>query len=302
MQRIIPNVWLDDTADEAAAFYTGIFGGSIIRSDRYNDIGKEIHGHKAGDTLTIELLLDGTRIILLNGGPEFAINPSVSLSVIRSTEDEIHDIWDELIDGGKVLMKLDEYPFSELYGWARDRYGMSWQLSLGDNARSEMIPSMLFTQQNAGQAEDALNYYASVFPDSTVGMLARYEEDSEPNEPGTVMYGEATILGQKIVAMDSALPHDYVFNEGVSLLIECDDQAEIDLYWNQLSADPAAEQCGWLKDKFGVSWQIVPTRLNDMLQNGTPEQIERVTNCFMAMKKFDIAELERAYRLEYRAM
>lgn len=296
MQRIIPNLWLNDTADEAAAYYTSIFGGSIIRSDRYSDAGKEIHGHKAGDTLTIELLLDGTRIILLNGGPEFSINPSVSLSVTRDTEDEIHDIWDALVDGGKVLMKLDEYPFNELYGWVQDRYGMSWQLSLGDNARSEMIPSLLFTQQNAGQAEDALTFYASVFPDSTVGTLARYEEGSEPNEPGTIMYGEAMILGQKIIAMDSALSHEYTFNEGVSLLIECDDQAEIDLYWNQLSANPAAEQCGWLKDAFGVSWQIVPTRLNDMLQNGTPEQVEAVTNSFMAMKKFDIAELEKAYK------
>jgi predicted 3-demethylubiquinone-9 3-methyltransferase (glyoxalase superfamily) len=95
--------------------------------------------------------------------------------------------------------------------------------------------------------------------------------------------------------MDSAHKHDFAFNEAVSLLVQCDSQAEIDDYWGKLSAVPEAEQCGWLKDKYGVSWQIAPTAMEEMMSQGTPEQIERVTQAFLPMKKFDLAKLQAAY-------
>lgn len=95
--------------------------------------------------------------------------------------------------------------------------------------------------------------------------------------------------------MDSSAKHEFTFNEAVSLIVHCDTQQDIDHYWKKLSAVPEAEQCGWCKDKFGVSWQIVPTAMNEMMASGTPEQVARVTKAFMQMKKFDIDTLQRAY-------
>ena len=95
--------------------------------------------------------------------------------------------------------------------------------------------------------------------------------------------------------MDSAYEHNFAFNEAISFLVSCDTQAEIDRYWKALSAVPEAEQCGWLKDKYGLSWQIVPTLMNEMMSKGSGEQIARVTEAFLKMKKFDIESLKRAY-------
>src|SRR5687768_7364227 len=101
--------------------------------------------------------------------------------------------------------------------------------------------------------------------------------------------------GQWFAGMDSAHEHHFKFNEAVSLMVNCDTQQEIDYYWQKLSAVPQAEQCDWLKDKYGLSWQIVPTELDEMMRSGTPEQTARVTQAFLKMKKFNLAELRRAY-------
>jgi predicted 3-demethylubiquinone-9 3-methyltransferase (glyoxalase superfamily) len=116
----------------------------------------------------------------------------------------------------------------------------------------------------------------------------------EPNKEGTVMHGVVTLAGQDFFAMDSAKEHNFKFNEAISFIVNCEDQKEIDYYWDKLSAVPEAEQCGWLKDKFGVSWQIVPTAMNKMMAGGDKARMDRVTKAFLKMKKFDIAELERA--------
>jgi predicted 3-demethylubiquinone-9 3-methyltransferase (glyoxalase superfamily) len=96
-------------------------------------------------------------------------------------------------------------------------------------------------------------------------------------------------------AMESAHNHEFAFNEAVSFLVRCEDQGEIDYYWDKLSAVPEAEQCGWLKDKYGLSWQIAPTRMDEMMRSATPEQMERLTRAFLPMKKFNLAALEKAY-------
>jgi predicted 3-demethylubiquinone-9 3-methyltransferase (glyoxalase superfamily) len=108
------------------------------------------------------------------------------------------------------------------------------------------------------------------------------------------MFAEFMLEGQWFTAMDSGHMHAFDFNEAVSLVVHCEDQAEVDFYWEKLSAVPEAEQCGWLKDKYGVSWQIVPRDMDEYMQ-GTPEQIDRVTQAFLPMKKFDLAALRRAY-------
>lgn len=120
-------------------------------------------------------------------------------------------------------------------------------------------------------------------------------EGEEPDQAGTVRHLYLDLNGFKMAAMDSAREHNFGFNEAISLMVGCDTQEEIDFLWSELSAVPESEQCGWLKDRFGVSWQIVPTSMEKLLSGGTEEQVARVTQAFMQMKKFDIAELERAY-------
>jgi len=156
----------------------------------------------------------------------------------------------------------------------------------------------LFAGKNTNNAETAREFYLSVFKNAQPGTVARYEQDTGPAKKGSLMFSDLQLEGQWLAMMDSGVEHDVEFNEAVSLLVNCETQEEIDYYWEKLSAVPEAEQCGWLKDKFGVSWQITPSVMNDMLENGTPEQIERVTQAFLKMKKFDLAELEAAFTAE----
>jgi predicted 3-demethylubiquinone-9 3-methyltransferase (glyoxalase superfamily) len=213
----------------------------------------------------------------------------------NSTE-EVDDFWSKLA-GGKALMPLDSYPFSKRYGWTEDRYGLSWQIMhAGDRGVTQRItPTLMYVGDVAGKAEEAVNFYASVFPNSKVGDIDRYGKEEEPNKEGTVRHAELSLNGYQLAAMDSARENDFGFNEAISIMAHCEDQKEIDRYWDALSAVPESEQCGWLKDKFGVSWQILPTSLDEMMANGTQEQIDRVTQAFLPMKKFDLAELEKAY-------
>jgi predicted 3-demethylubiquinone-9 3-methyltransferase (glyoxalase superfamily) len=117
----------------------------------------------------------------------------------------------------------------------------------------------------------------------------------EPDREGTIMFADFMLENQWFAATDSAHQHGFGFNEAISLLVRCETQAEIDEYWGKLSASPEDEQCGWLKDRFGVSWQISPTELDRMMSEGSPEQVARVTHTFLPMKKLDLAELQRAY-------
>jgi predicted 3-demethylubiquinone-9 3-methyltransferase (glyoxalase superfamily) len=126
-------------------------------------------------------------------------------------------------------------------------------------------------------------------------MTARYPEGMEPDKEGTIMFAEFSLLNTWFAGMDSAREHTFTFNEAISLVIPCQTQDEIDYYWEQLSADPNAEACGWLKDQFGLSWQVWPTAIGEMMTNGTREQIDRLTQAFLPMKKFDIATLQKAY-------
>ena len=240
----------------------------------------------------------------ISAGPLFKFNPSVSFFVNfdpsrdQDARNNLDRMWERLSEGGTALMPLDKYPFSERFGWVQDKYGLSWQLILTDPEGEErpfIVPSLMFVGEVVGRAEEAINHYLSVFKNSKMGEIARYGAEQEPDQEGTVMFADFMLEGQWFAAMDSAHEHNFAFNEAISFLVDCDSQEEIDYYWERLSAVPEAEQCGWLKDKFGVSWQISSTALSEMLTNGTREQIDRVTQAFLPMKKFDLAELEKAY-------
>ncbi len=233
----------------------------------------------------------------ISAGPRFRFDPSVSFRVDCATVEEVDQLWAALAQGGTPLMPLDSYPFSDRYGWTADRYGLSWQIMhAGDREVGQRItPSLMFVGDVCGKAEEAITFYASVLPESRVGDIRRYGAGQEPDVAGTVKHASFSLAGQEFAAMDSAHDHDFGFNEAVSLMVSCDTQEEIDAYWDRLSAVPEAEQCGWLRDRYGVSWQVVPAAMDAMLTTGTAEQRARVTAAFLGMKKFDLAALQRAY-------
>src|SRR5262249_31311376 len=127
-----------------------------------------------------------------------------------------------------------------------------------------------------------------------VDSVLRYEDNEAQDKAGTMKHTSFTLEGQTFAAMDSAHEHAFAFNEAISLMVHCDTQEEIDYYWDKLTAVPEAEQCGWLKDKFGISWQIVPTAMNEIFKEKDEKKIARVTEAFLKMKKFDIAKLREA--------
>jgi len=296
MQTIIPNLWFNDRVEEAVEFYTTTFAhGSKGYIARYADAGKEIHGHNAGDVLTANFTIEDMEFVIINGGPLFKPNPSISFTVNCASNDELDQLWQALSEGGEVLMELGTYPFSDYYGWVNDKFGVSWQLIIRSEQKHKIVPSLMYTKDQAGKAEEAINFYASVFPDSHIDAVTHYGPGMEPDTAEMVAHADLTIMGQSLIAQESAREHSFAFNEGVSLQITFDTQEEIDEYWAKLSADPEAEACGWLRDKYGVSWQVVPRVMDEMMQNATPEQMERVMAAYMPMKKFDIATLEAAY-------
>jgi predicted 3-demethylubiquinone-9 3-methyltransferase (glyoxalase superfamily) len=297
MQKIIPHLWFSDTAEEAVDFYLSVFGeGSVVNTTHYPDAGFEIHHMPKGTVLTVTFDLCGHRFMALNGGPVFTFTPAISFMVHCTSADEVDGLWALLSEGGTALMPLDAYPFSSRYGWIQDKYGVSWQLIYTEGAeKRSIVPSLMYVGDQAGRAEEAIMFYTSLFPDSAVGEIARYGAGQEPDKEGTVMYANFTLAGQTFAAMDSAQAHAFTFNEALSLLVECEDQQEIDRLWEMLSASKDAEQCGWLKDRFGVSWQIVPRGMDAMLNNEDATKAEKAMNAMLQMKKIDIQTLKDAF-------
>jgi predicted 3-demethylubiquinone-9 3-methyltransferase (glyoxalase superfamily) len=291
MQSITPHLWFDSEAGEAAELYVSVLDGSDIVSVR------TLHDTPSGDSDLVSFVLAGQPFMAISAGPHFRFNPSVSFRIDCETADEVDALWSRLGEGGQVLMPLDAYPFSPRYGWLQDRYGLSWQVmhAAGREVTQRIVPTLMFVGSVCGRAEEAIGLYTSIFDGAMVGEPMRYGSGEEPDVEGTLRYAAFTLDGMQFAAMDSARGHDFAFNEAISLVVPCDTQEQIDRRWELLSAVPEAEQCGWLKDRFGLSWQIVPSAMQRMLRDADGEQLARVTRAFLGMRKFDLAALEDAY-------
>ncbi|MDF2592369.1 MAG: hypothetical protein K0S75_1835 [Clostridia bacterium] len=290
MQRIVPHLWYDKEAKEAATFYISLFDQSKLLN--VSVIGDT----PSGDTEIVNFELAGQKFAAISAGPYFKLNPSISLMVACDSAEEVNRIWAALSEDGMEMMPLGEYPFSKWYGWIQDRYGLSWQLMLVDGGQTtqKITPHLLFSNAVCGKTEEAMRYYSEVFEDSGVGLISRYGEGEAISSMAKVNYAAFKLGGMAFSAADNAYDADFNFNEAFSLIVNCEDQREIDYFWDRLSAVPEAEQCGWIKDKFGVSWQIVPSNFDEVLLNGSKDEIQRVTEAFLKMKKFDLEALERA--------
>ena len=296
---ITPHLWFDTQAREAAGFYCSVFPDSRIGSV------VQLRDTPSGDCDVVSFDLGGQPFMAISAGPLFKFNPSVSFMVNfdpgrdPQAREHLDALWAALGDGGKALMPLDAYPFSPRYGWVEDRFGLSWQLILTDPAgdpRPFIMPALMFTGDVCGQAEAAGTFYRSVFDDSQAGQLAPYPAGMTPNREGSVMFSDFRLGETWFVAMDNAYDHGFGFNEAVSFIVRCRDQAEIDRYWARLSSVPEAEQCGWCKDRFGLSWQITPLVLDEIMTSGDAATVDRVTRAFLPMRKLDVAGIEKAAR------
>jgi predicted 3-demethylubiquinone-9 3-methyltransferase (glyoxalase superfamily) len=290
MQKIIPHLWYDKQAKEAVELYVTLFSNSKIKSLNV------IKDTPSGDCDMLSFTLAGQDFMAISAGPYFKLNPAVSFFVVFENEQEIKAVWDKLIVGGKALMEYNTYPWAQKYGWLQDKFGLSWQLSFSDNHKLEqkITPMLMFTKTVAGKAKEALGYYTSVFSNSKIDMVVPYAE-GEGDSEDFVKHSRFSLAGQNFMAMDSSAGHEFTFNEAVSFVVECEDQKEIDYYWEKLSAVKESEQCGWVKDKFGVSWQIVPKVMQELMSSKDKERTARVTKAFLKMKKFDIQALKDAF-------
>ena len=290
MQKITPFLWFDNNAEEAIQFYTSLFANSKIGSlARYGEAGPG----KKGTVMTGGFQLAGSEFMALNGGPLFKFTPAVSFFVHCRTEQEVDALWKQLADGGTILMELDKYPFSQKYGWVADRFGLSWQLML-TGTEQKIFPFLMFVGQQNGKAEEAMRFYGSVFRNSRTLTLQRYGKGG-PQPEEAVVHGRLLLDGEEFIVMDGGLDHHFTFTEATSFFVSCKTQEEVDEFWEKLSAVGEKGQCGWLKDKYGVSWQIVPTVLGEMLRDPDPAKARRVTVAMLQMKKLNIARLQEAY-------
>ncbi len=290
MQKIHPFLWYDTQAEEATNLYLSIFKDSKLGLvSRYGDAGP---GPK-GTVMTTGFRLGGRDFAALNGGPLFKFTPAASLFVNCETREEVDVAWNTLAQGGTVMMPLAKYPFSEWFGWVGDRYGLNWQLHLAGQ-KQEVNPFFLFVGSQKGRAEEAMKFYTSVFRNSGIQRIERYG-NVEGETEGTVMHGVFTLEGLTFMAMDSSRGHNFTFNESFSLVVNCDTQEEVDSLWETFSREGGESQCGWVRDKFGIWWQIVPKVLENLLHGGDAEKSKNVMKALLQMKKLDIGKLQEAY-------
>jgi predicted 3-demethylubiquinone-9 3-methyltransferase (glyoxalase superfamily) len=296
MQKITPFLWFDDNAEEAVNFYTSIFENSKLGTiARYDEAGSVASGRPNGSVMTAAFQLNGQDFVALNGGPHFKFSESISFFVYCESDEKIEVIHNKLIDGGSALMSLGKYDWSPKYAWLKDKFGVSWQLTVEKiNSIQKILPSLLFVNEKFGLVKEAVNHYVKIFPDSKI--IFEFPNPKIEDIPGdTSAFTQFSLGGNLFNAMSGQGQHNFDFNEAVSFAVSCETQKEIDHYWQKLSAVPQAEMCGWLKDKYGVSWQIVPTFLNKFLSDKDGKRSQNVMKAMLQMKKINIAALEKAY-------
>ncbi len=293
MQKITPFLWFEKNMKEIVDFYSSVFPGTQLKG------GGELENTPSGAVQMATITIFDTDFSLMTAGPYLPFNPTVSFIISCASPEEVSELWHKIAVGGKTLMELGTYPFTEKYGWTQDRYGVSWQImySTGLKSAQKITPTLMFVGAVCGRAEEAVNFYTSVFHHSKIEHVLKYDGTEPMNdEKAKVKHAQISIENFDIALMDAGGERPFSFEQAISFVVSCETQAEIDYYWDKLKEGGKEIQCGWLNDKFGFPWQIVPTAMERMMSTGSKEQIARVTQAFMKMKKFDIATLEVAFK------
>ncbi len=292
MQKITPFIWFEKNMKEITDFYTSVFPLSTVKS-----VG-ELSDTPSGNVEMATLTIYGQSFSLMTAGPMYRFTPAVSFIINCDTNEEADELWGKLTREGKTLMPMDSYPFADKYGWVMDRYGVSWQVMCmkGEKPKEKITPTLMFAGKMCGRAEEALDFYTSVFRNSKIDYVSKYDGSEQIETNGVIKHAGFFIEGERFALMDSGKKSELDFEQAISFVINCENQEEVDYYWDNLTKDGGTEiQCGWLKDKFGVPWQVVPIAFERMMASGDKEKIARVTEAFMKMKKFDIKTLEEAF-------
>jgi predicted 3-demethylubiquinone-9 3-methyltransferase (glyoxalase superfamily) len=298
-QKIVPFLWFDNQAEEAANFYASVFKNARVKTiTHYNAESANAVGVPENSVMTVSFQVEGMDFTAINGGPVYKITPAISFMVNCRTHEKIDDLWCRLSEGGIVRMELDKYPFSEKYGWVEDKFGVSWQLILGNDTQI-ISPCIMFTGEQRGKCEEAINFYMSVFENSAVERIERYTEE-DPGPTGLVKYSAFSLNGQKFKAMDNGNDAPFLLNPAISFVVNCHTQQEIDHFWNELTrgGDESSQMCGWLADRYGVSWQVVPDKVALWTSDTGSEGGRRFMKAMMQMKKLDMNVLQAAYEGE----
>lgn len=293
MKKIIPYLWFNNQAEQAVNLYISVFKNSkILDMSYYGEAGANISGESKGNVMTVNFELQGQEFIALNGGSVFTFTPAISFFVNCENTEEINNLWEKLSENGLVHMELNKYPFSERFGWVQDKFGVNWQLSLASH-KQKITPFLMFVGEQQGKAEEAMDFYISLFNNSNFKEIQRYNSREEETG-GTVKHAVFSLNGQEFMAMDSSGEHTFTFSEAISFFVNCETQEEVDELWKKFTDGGEEGQCGWLKDKYGVSWQIIPTALGEMLGGPDPVKSERAMEAMLQMKKIDIQNLKEA--------
>ncbi|HAC15022.1 MAG TPA: hypothetical protein DCE78_03640 [Bacteroidetes bacterium] len=278
---LYPCLWFDGEAREAADFYGTLFPNTRVTLD---------------NGMVVMFEVDGRRIMGLNGGPLYKKNDAISLfAYCGGDEAYIDRLYAGLMDGGTALMPLGSYPWTSKYAWVRDRFGVSWQLDIDPiNSDQHIVPAMLFVNEKQNLIQEARDFYLGIFPDSKPLMESPY--DAYMGKPsGTLLFAQYKLRNTVMNAMSRHMVHDFDFNPGVSIVIECETQKEIDHFWESLGRDGRFDRCGWLSDKYGVSWQIIPSKLGALMSN--PKTAPHVGEVLLSMNKIEIQPLLEAAAL-----
>lgn len=278
-KQITPCLWYNNQAKNAAAFYCAVFSDSKITTQ---------------SPIVTEINISGQKFVLLDGGPMYKPNPSISFYYVCEQAKDIDLIWKELEKEGTVLMPLGSYPWNERYGWITDKFGISWQLALDNVSKvgQRITPCLTFSGPLYGHVDEAITYYSSIFANNRIDEVLQYPVNAPLGIMDKMKHAKITLNNQKFILMESGHHHNFSFSEGVSLSIYCDTQQEIDYYWERLTENGEESMCGWLKDKFGVSWQIIPTILGKIM--GDPAKAGKAVQAFMSMRKLNIEQIIQA--------
>lgn len=291
---ISPCLWFDTQAEEVVEFYTSLFPNSLIKNIlRYGKEGKEIQKKPEGSVLTIDFTLDEVPFVALNGTPAFQHNESISLFVYCETDERINFLYEKFSESGSVNMPLDKYDWSSKYAWVKDKFGVSWQLDISkSNSSQKIVPSLLFVNNKFNLIKNAANFYTSIFPDSKI-LIEQVFENINEIENGTLLFAQLSLNGYLINLMSGGkIKHNFDFNESISFIVNCNSQEEIDYYWSKLTEGGEEIECGWLKEKFGIFWQIVPEILNELLVDS--QKSDKVMREIFKMKKLELKKLLEA--------
>ena len=276
---IFPCIWFNQKGSEAAKFYTSVFKNSKITMDT---------------SMVINIEIEGQKLMFLDADPQFKPNLTVSLMMMCDTQDEVEAYYQKLSENGKVMMELDSYPWSEKYAWVEDQYCISWQLYYSkEKFDQKFSPVLMFTGQNNGKCREALDYYTSIFPNSRVESIMDYPAGQGEPE-GNIAHSQFIIDGYTLMAMDSSHQHNFNFSEGTSMVVMTDNQEETDFYWNKLTENGEESRCGWLKDKYGFSWQITPKRLIELTNTSDPANNKKAFDAMLKMNKIVIKDIQDA--------